>query len=74
LETYHHIIELYIWLSLRYDDFVDLEIAESALQSIEKEIIGELDSIEIPSNHDNRSRFRLTKRKKHKHRKRDNFE
>jgi ATP-dependent RNA helicase SUPV3L1/SUV3 len=48
LEIAFRVVELYIWLSIRFLEFVDLEKAETFLDKIEGLISKTLDSIEIP--------------------------
>jgi ATP-dependent RNA helicase SUPV3L1/SUV3 len=48
LEISFRVVELYIWLAIRFLEFVDLEKAEKCLDKIEELISKTLDSIEIP--------------------------
>jgi len=49
LEICFRVVELYIWLGIRFLEFVDMEKAERFLVKIEELISNTLDSIKIPS-------------------------
>lgn len=48
LEHHYKVVELYIWFSHRFTEFVDWEHAEDVLDGLEAEIDQTLDELKIP--------------------------